>query len=209
MKNTIEFEVCGELGLFTNPQMSEVDSKSTYPIPTYGVLIGVCESIYWQPSFLWVIDEVRVMNQIKTYNMAFSGSDWNTGERRIYKNTYLIKPRYQILAHFEWDFSRPDLSKDRIEGKHYAIVKRCLSKGGRKQSYLGAQNCAADIEPCIFGEGESYYDGTGQIPFGIMYHSKKYSARIGTGTQPLWWQPVMTDGIIKYARPEQCTLKIA
>lgn len=209
MRNSIEFEVYGKLALFTNPHKCEEHSKATYPVPTYGALIGVCESLYWHPTIRWVIDEIRIMNRIRTYNMAFCGCDYYSGEQRIYENTYIYEPKYQVRAHFEWDLSRADMKKDRIEGKHYSIIKRRLNRGGFREPYLGLQECLAYVEPCVFGEGEGYYDNTGQITFGIMYHSKKYAARTGNESQPLWWEPIMQDGIIQYAKPEQCAINVA
>lgn len=210
MKNTIEFEVTSNLALFTNPHVSTNNNKVTYPVPTYGALVGVCESIYWNPTLLWVIDEARIMEQIRTRSISYCSSNRNGGQN-MRTNIYIMEPRYQVRAHFEWDLRRPDLKQDRVSGKHYSMAKRYLSKGGKRPIYLGKNDDVAFAEECVFGEGEGYYDKSGTLPFGIMYHSMEY---IGKGRSeetcyPLWWQPVMENGVIKYIRPEQCTLKVA
>lgn len=209
MKNTIAFEVYGDLALFTDPSMGNQDTKVTYPVPTYGALVGVCESIYWQPTFYWVIDEVRIMAPIATWNMTTSGQDPRTGKHKLFENNFLYKPRYQVRAHFEWDSSRVDLTKDRISGKHYSILKRYLSKGGKLPAYLGASECCIYVNECEFGTGE----GDTMISMGkchlelctiVQIYAKHQKQR-----HPLWWNLIMQNGIIQYIHPEECSIKIA
>ena len=208
MKNTFEFEVSADFGLFTDPNISDKNTRISYPIPTYGALNGVCEAIFWQPTFIWVVDKVRVMEPIKTWEIATSGIEW-TGGRVILRDTFLVDPRYQVQAHFEWNPSRPDLKHDRIYGKYNAMIKHCLDKGGRKDPALGSKRAGmAFIEPCKFGEGDGFYDDSGKILFGSMYHSYDHSG--GEANKcPLWWQPVMENGVIEFIRPEQCKRKAA
>ena len=65
-RNTIEFEVYGSYALFSDPVLRVGGEKTSYHIPTYEALKGITESIYWKPTFKWVIDAVRVMNKIQT-----------------------------------------------------------------------------------------------------------------------------------------------
>ena len=60
-KNTIEFRVWGRYALFTDPLTKVGGEKCSYHIPTYEALKGIAKSIYWKPTFIWHIDEVRVM----------------------------------------------------------------------------------------------------------------------------------------------------
>lgn len=50
----------------------------TLHIPTYESLKGITESIYWKPSIIWIIDEVRVMYpiQMESKRYATSESGW-------------------------------------------------------------------------------------------------------------------------------------
>ncbi len=65
-KNKIEYRVYGEYALFTDPLTKTGGEKFTYQIPTYEALRGITESIYWKPVLNWVIDEVRIINPIRT-----------------------------------------------------------------------------------------------------------------------------------------------
>jgi len=60
-RNSIEFKVWGRYALFTDPLTRIGGEKCSYHIPTYEALKGIAKSIYWKPTFVWVVDEVRVM----------------------------------------------------------------------------------------------------------------------------------------------------
>ena len=64
--NTIEFRVSGKLAMFTDPLTPRGGEKCSYHIPTYEALKGIVKSIYWKPTFVWIVDEVRVMKRIRT-----------------------------------------------------------------------------------------------------------------------------------------------
>lgn len=66
MQNGIEFKVWGRFALFTDPITKIGGEKCSYHVPTYEALKGVAKSIYWKPSIIWIIDEVRVMRRIQT-----------------------------------------------------------------------------------------------------------------------------------------------
>ena len=68
MRNQIEFKLYGKYALFSDPITRVGGEKLSYQIPTYQALKGICESIYWKPTFRWVIDEIRVLNPIRTKN---------------------------------------------------------------------------------------------------------------------------------------------
>lgn len=65
-KNAIEYKVYGKYALFTDPLTKTGGEKLSYQVPTYQALKGITESIYWKPTFTWVIDECRVMHPIRT-----------------------------------------------------------------------------------------------------------------------------------------------
>ena len=66
IRNQIEYCVSGRYALFSDPITRMGGEKFTYMIPTYQALKGITESIYWKPSIIWIVDEVRVMNPIRT-----------------------------------------------------------------------------------------------------------------------------------------------
>ena len=65
-RNTVEFQVSGDYALFSDPVTRVGGEKCSYHIPTYEALKGILQSVYWKPTFVWIIDAVRVMNPIRT-----------------------------------------------------------------------------------------------------------------------------------------------
>lgn len=203
MENAIEFEVYGEYALFTDPLTRLGGEKLSYQVPTYQALKGILESIYWKPTITMVIDAVRVMNPIRMESKGIRPMDYGGGNT-LANYTYLRSPRYQVKGHFEFNPNRPDLAHDRNENKHYSIMQRSLKAGGRRDIFLGARECQAYVEPCVFGEGDGFYDD-GEIHFGNMVHGLNYPDETGRNQLEVrLWNPVMKDGVIKFIRPEEC-----
>jgi len=219
MKNQVEFVVSGKLALFTDPLTKIGGEKCSYHIPTYEALKGVAKSVYWKPTFTWIIDKVRVLNPIRTQAKSMKPLDYGGGNSlAIY--TYLVDVEYQVQAHFEWNLFREDMAKDRIDGKHWDIAKRMIEKGGRQDIFLGTRECQGYVEPCFFGEGQGHYDAAGELAYGIMFHGFDYPDETGktdedgrpqqSGKYRLharFWRPTMTNGIVTFLRPEDCTIR--
>lgn len=206
MRNQIQFEVHGNYALFTDPLTKIGGEKFSYQIPTYQSLKGIVESIYWKPTLLWVIDEVRVMNPIQTESKGIRPIEYGGGNTLAYY-TYLKNPRYQVLAHFVFNPHRKDLAYDRNEHKHHNISKRAVTAGGRRDIFLGSRECQGYVESCVFGEGEGYYDNYGEIDFGMMVHGINYPDETGTNEmETRLWRPLMKDGVIRFIRPDECTM---
>ena len=90
----------------------------------------------------------------------------------------------------------------------FLFSKRMLERGGRRDIFLGTRECQGYVEPCKFGEGESVYDNTGSMSFGIMVHGLDYPSE--TGKEELavrLWNPVMKNGIIEFIKPDECTIR--
>lgn len=230
-RNTIDFRVWGRFALFSDPLTKVGGEKCSYHVPTYEALKGIAKSIYWKPTLIWVIDAVRVMKRIRTQTKGTKPLKYGgvyPCERDPTKNeepfndlsiyTFLTgdpdpatgcpSVEYQVRAHFEWNEHRPELARDRVEGKHYQIALRCLERGGRQDIFLGTRDCQGYVEPCEFGSGIGDYDGKGELSFGLMFHSFDYPDE--TGDEELrtnFWRPTMVDGLIRFPRPEECTIK--
>lgn len=205
MRNQIEFVVYGKYALFTDPMTRIGGEKFTYQIPTYQALKGIVESIYWKPSITWFIDEVRVMNPIRTEVKGIRPMKYQDHTNELAYYTYLREPCYQVRAHFEFNENRPDLAFDFNEHKHHNIAKRAVKRGGRRDIFLGTRECQGYVEECTFGEGQGAYDNYGEINFGAMFHGFTYpDENEAQELQARIWVPTMKDGIIAYARPEEC-----
>lgn len=205
--NIVEFVVYGRYALFSDPINRMGGEKLTYQVPTYEALKGITSSIYWKPTFTWVIDEVRVMKPIRSQSQGIRPISYSGGNTlSIY--TYLSEVVYQVRAHFEWNMHRPDLESDRNENKHHNIAKRSIIQGGRRDIFLGTRECQAYVEPCMFGEGEGPYDGYGEMPLGVMFHGFTYPDENEEHKMyARFWKPIMKDGVIRFCRPEECTLQ--
>ena len=207
MKNSIEFRVWGRYAMFTDPLTKLGGEKCSYHVPTYEALKGIVKSVYWKPTFVWVIDQVRVMNRISTQTKGTKPLEYGGGNSlAIY--TFLSEVEYQVQAHFEWNEFRTELQADRIDGKHYEIAKRSLEKGGRQDIFLGTRDCQGYVDPCRFGEGTGYHDGLDELTWGVMFHGFDYPDETGEPEfSARFWTPRMKRGIIEFNRPEECKVR--
>ncbi len=204
-KNTLEFRLWGRYALFTDPLTKIGGEKCSYHLPTYEALKGVCKSIYWKPTIIWVVDAVRVIRRIRTQTKGTKPLEFSGGNTlAIY--TFLANVEYQVRAHFVWNDRHKALEKDRIDGKHYAIAKRMLERGGRQDVFLGTRDCPGYVAPCVFGEGRGAYDDDHEIGYGLMFHGFDYPDE-EEGSDELrarFWHPTLKRGILTFVRPEDC-----
>ena len=163
VRNRMEFRVWGRYAMFADPLTRVGGEKSSYHLPTYEALKGICKSIYWKPTIVWVVDQVRVMRRIRTqsrgmkplnyggiYSSMVDSSKKQESFNTLAIYTYLTGDarranpldvtdgpgvEYQVRAHFEWNNHHAALVRDQIEGKHYAIAHRSL-KLGRASGHL-------------------------------------------------------------------------
>ncbi len=202
-KNSISYEVWGKHALFTDPLTRVGGEKCSYHIPTYEAIKGITESIYWKPSFVWVVDQVRIMAPIRTEAKNMKPINLSGGNT-LATYTYLADVRYQVLAHFEWNSHRKDLKADQVDGKHWVIAKRMLNKGGRRDIFLGTRECQGYVQPCEFGAGESEHRQAGELSYGLMFHGFDYPDTTGKNElQARFWNAkVNSQSIIEFPRPD-------
>jgi len=221
MRNSVEFKVYGKYALFTDPLTKIGGEKYSYQIPTYEALKGVLSSVYWKPTFVWVIEKVRVMKRIRMQTRGNKPVKYAEGGNDISIYTYLTGGakkdgddrdaylEYQVQAYFDWNFHREDLAGDRNDNKHHCVAKRMIERGGRRDVFLGARECQGYVEPCTFGDGESDYDNSDIIYFDLMFHGFNYPDETGKNKlQARFWRPEMVNGIVKFDRPEACDPKL-
>ena len=208
--NTVEFQVTGDYALFSDPIMRVGGEKCSYQVPTYEALKGILSSVYWKPTLIWYIDQVRVMNRIQTEVKGVRPIKYSqNGFADLAYYTYLKDCRYQVRAHIEWNENRPELIADRNENKHHEIAKKMIRKGGRRDIFLGCRECQGYVEPCVFGAGTGAYDEMPELAFGLMYHGityadEAYSEETKGKMTVRFWNPVMKNGVITFLPPERC-----
>ncbi len=211
-RNSVEFEVAGEYGLFSDPATRAGGEKFSYQVPTYEALKGILQSIYWKPTIVWIIDKVRVMNPIQTETKGVRPIKYvGTGNELSYY-TYLKDCRYRVRAHFIWNENRPELAGDRDEHKHHSIAKRMIERGGKRDIFLGCRECQGYVLPRGFDEGAGFYDGVPCLDFGMMYHGityadEAYSDETRGKMSVRLWRAVMRYGVIEFPPPWECVHK--
>ncbi|MGG4108371.1 type I-C CRISPR-associated protein Cas5c [Paenibacillus lautus] len=205
MRNSVEFVVYGDYALFTDPLTKLGGEKLSYQVPTYQAIKGIVESVYWKPTLIMIVDEIRVMKPIRMESKGIRPMDYSGGNT-LANYTYLKDVEYQVRAHFIFNINRPDLAFDRNEHKHHNIFKRSVQVGGRRDIFLGTRECQGYVEPCTFGKGKSFYDRYGDIHLGNMVHGINYPDETGRDQLEVrLWNPVMKDGVITFPKPEECT----
>lgn len=199
--------------MFADPLTRVGGEKCSYHLPTYEALKGIAKSIYWRPTFVWLIDCVRVMKRIRTQTKGMKPLDYRGGNTlAIY--TYLTgdpdpattEPRveYQVRAHFEWNPHRPELKRDQSDGKHFQIAKRSLERGGRQDIFLGTRECQGYVEPCDFGSGKGEYDDQDELQCDLMFHSFDYPDETGGDRLASnLWRPKLVHGVLTFPRPNE------
>ncbi|EIT84251.1 CRISPR-associated protein Cas5 [Fictibacillus macauensis ZFHKF-1] len=204
MRNAIEFEVFGDYALFTDPLTKLGGEKLSYSVPTYQALKGIVESIYWKPTLIMIVDEVRIMKPIMMESKGVRPIEYGGGNT-LANYTYLRDVHYQVKAHFIFNMNRPEMAFDRNEHKHHNIMKRSLKAGGRRDIFLGTRECQGYVEPCEFGSGQGFYDHYPEIPLGTMVHGFNYPDETGRDTLEIrLWNPVMKNGVVSFITPEEC-----
>lgn len=214
-RNSVEFEVYAKYALFSDPITRIGGEKFSYQVPTYQALKGILESVYWKPTFIWIIDEVRIMNKIQTEGKGIRPIKMSGGNDLAYY-TYLKDVHYQVLAHFEWNENRPNLQNDRNENKHHNMAKRSIIKGGRRDIFLGTRECQGYVVPCVFGSNSGFYDDYGEISFGFMLHGIDYPDENQTRNEDgslthnfdvRFWNCTMKNGIIEFPKADSYLVK--
>jgi CRISPR-associated protein Cas5d len=208
MDNIVEFKVYGKTALFTDPLTKIGGEKCSYHIPTYEALKGIAGSVYWKPTFVWIIDAVRIMNPIRTQTKGMKPIKYQGGGNDLSIYTYLSDVEYQVRAHFEWNLNRADMEKDRNDMKHWMVAKRMIERGGRRDVFLGTRECQGYVEACSFGDGKGFYDESREIGYGLMFHGFDYPDELGKSElHSRFWYPKMIDGVVKFIRPEACSIR--
>ncbi|MCP1102030.1 CRISPR-associated protein Cas5d [Aequitasia blattaphilus] len=205
-KNQITYKVSGRYALFTDPMTKIGGEKSTMVVPTAEALIGVTSSVYWKPTIKWRIDEVKILNPIRTESKGIRPIKYDGGNDLSFY-TYLADVAYEVKAHFEFNEFRQDLRQDFQEDKHFQIAKRSIKRGGRRDIFLGVRECQGYVEE-IIEEETSCYENTPDMEFGLVFHSFLYPDQSGKEElEALFWYPKMEKGIIKFCKQEECPVR--
>ena len=193
---SLSFRVFGRRALFSDPLTRVGGEKMSYQIPTVEAIRGITESIYWKPTFMWKIDRIRIMKPIRYESVGIKNLKMDGGQD-LSLYTYLKDVEYQVEAHMEWNLNYPQFADDRDARKHGSIAQRYLSRGGRRDIFLGTRECQGYVEPCVFGEGEGCFDGIQEMGFSRMFHLRSWPEESGEDIlRSQSWMPVARKGVI-------------
>jgi CRISPR-associated protein Cas5d len=202
----------GPYALFTDPMSKGNGEKFTYQVPTVQALLGIIEACYWKPTIKYVVEEVKILHPIRTETKNILLPMMN-GNKDLSHYTYLKDVAYAVKFRFEWAENRPDLLQDRDEKKHEQILLRSMQRGGRHDIFLGTRECIGSIDRLHRQEYDELKTAfTGQVSFGIMFHSFSYSEQIDRkslrGVLYSQFTPItMSNGIISFIKPEECSIR--
>lgn len=208
IRNQVEYHVWGKNALFSDPLVRIGGEKASYPIPTYEALLGVTKSVYFKPTILWVIDEVRVLNEIKFESRGTRPINYNDGSKpNLSYATYLRDVSYIVKAHFVMNKFHPELAQDWNENKHFQIMKRAIAAGGRQDIFLGTRECQAYVEP-VEKRLVGYYDDVKiKMPFGVMFSGFDYPDTTGDNfVSARFWDAEMIQGVVNFPKPADCPI---
>lgn len=211
----------GSRACFTRPEMKA--ERASYDVITPSAARGILEAVYWKPAIKWVIDGIKVNNEIVfdtfrrnelggklSYRNAKSAMSNDadivqiaTNERQQRATMYVKNVSYLITAHFV-------LTQEAEEGdtqeKHYNIALRRLRKGQCfNQPYFGCREFPAHV---VLVEDElavpaSFYEGSGKRDLGFML----YDIDFDDNMSPMFYRAVMQDGFIDVAAAREAVMK--
>ena len=194
------FDISGELAMFTTPDSKLNCECMSYPFPTYSSIVGMLNRIYRVKGIIWVPDAIRVMNPIRyidIHKFTPSYSVVNNRARQRFVFSYLEDPRYQVRAHYELDGAYI-YSKD-YNFNHDSNIRREIIMGGHRNISLGRHECLGHIRPAIWGNGDGYYDYSGESEEYHIFYKFEYNRRInGHIKYATFALQKMVDGVIDF-----------
>ena len=203
----IKLKVSGYYACFTRPEMKA--ERVSYDVITPSAARGVLEAIYWKPGIRWVVDQLRVLNEIRftglrrnevgskassrtvktAMNNGLPGPQLFIEDDRQQRASLLLRDvAYIIAAHFEVDDPNGG-----PPGKHRDMFQRRAARGQCfYQPFLGCREFPAyfetaedhpPIHPSLRGERD----------LGWMLHDLDFE----DGLTPRFFKASMRDGLIR------------
>ena len=216
----VRLRIAGDRACFTRPEMKA--ERVSYDVITASAARGILEAIYWKPAIRWVIDRIHVLKPIRFESLRRNevGSKiseanvrraMNSGrldglvlyvdeDRQQRASTILRDVEYVIEAHF--DIVLAKAGSDDNEAKHLEMFRHRAEKGQCfHQPCLGTREFAAAFSLLDGDPPKSAL--TGEKDLGWML----YDIDFANGMAPLFYRPVMHDGVIDVAKSWRETMR--
>jgi len=211
----VALKVWGDIACFTRPEFKV--ERVTYPVITPSAARGILEAIFWKPEFRWEIREIWVLNPIQQIVIMRNEVDSRQSagtkvfvveERRQQRSSLFLKePSYLIFADLRLKQER-DYSKKKYTEQ---FVRRAESGRCFHQPYLGTRECTAFFSlPAGDEKPIAATMNLGNMLFDIAYcqnserrnmsffrHEGKEQKVAYGFAQPLFFQPILENGVIK------------
>ncbi|MCC6179717.1 MAG: type I-C CRISPR-associated protein Cas5 [Chloroflexi bacterium] len=202
----LEVKVWGPLACFTRPEMKV--ERVSYPVMTPSAARGVLEAIFWKPEFAWVVEEIRVLNEIRYFSILRNEVNSRASERaaaswqragsggfdvtadRSQRHTLALRDvGYVIQARMAL---RPDVRED--QAKYRDQFRRRVRRGQCfSRPYLGCREFAADFcEPDGSEQPISHTEDLGPMLLDLQYTSG--SSGVGT---PRFFEARLENGMLR------------
>lgn len=203
----IQLIVEGPLALFTMPEFNV--ERFTYDILTPSAAVNILKSIYWKPSFEYVVDKIaiynpveyltvktnEIQNKIDVYTEVKSSGKATplVISRTQRNNIYLKNVKYLICAHIEMTGMASERGEE-TRSKETGIFYRKIKNGQCfKQPFLGTRECSVSV----FREYNEQTDSNPlniTKPLGIMLHHIDYKEN---GEKvPIFFNAVIENGVL-------------
>lgn len=201
----IKLKVWGDYACFTRPEMKA--ERVSYDIITPSAARGILEAIYWKPAIRWVIDKIKVLNEIRFTNirrnevehkihvrnikaamkgLTFDLHQYATEERQQRGSLVLANVAYIIDAHF---ILTKKAGPEDIESKHYNIILRRARLGKCfHRPYFGCREFPVHFE--LIDDSIPQSKHKGERDLGWMLWDIDYTDNM----KPKFFRAIMVDG---------------
>lgn len=212
MSQGFALRVWGNWACFTRPEMKV--ERVSYDVITPSAARNILQAVYWKPQMDWIIDRIHVLNPVRFTNVRRNELAHTLGSGTVNKamkdgespvETFIEDDRqqragvilrdvdYVIEAHFE-----ERESGDGNHGKHAEMFRRRASNGQCfTQPYLGTREFSAYFE-LVDRTDIPKSSMQGERDLGYML----FDIDFANGMTPMFYRPIMLDGIIDVPRPD-------
>jgi CRISPR-associated protein Cas5d len=151
----LQVQVWGELACFTRPEMKV--ERVSYPVMTPSAARGVLEAIFWKPEFIWRVEQIEVLREIRYFSILRNEVNTRQSERtarvwmqhgggfvaehdRAQRHTLALRDvAYRITASIELrPHATDDVAKYRDQFRRRVEAGRCFAT-----PYLGCREFSA------------------------------------------------------------------
>ncbi|MCS6803301.1 MAG: type I-C CRISPR-associated protein Cas5c [Chloroflexota bacterium] len=201
-------KVWGEFACFTRPEMKV--ERVSYPVMTPSAARGVLEAIFWKPEFVWRVEEIWVLKEVRWFSIRRNevnsrashrsaqrwereGGGYFADEDRAQRHTLALRDvAYVISAQVEPKSGRAeDEAKFRDQFRRRVAEGRCFF-----QPYLGCREFAAFFGPP--SPDDRPIDWTEDL--GLMLRDLEYRED-GSGT-PRFFRARLEQGVLRVPAEE-------